>query len=267
MKKISFAFIYLLFSLFVTAQNFKDFVKTSKDLYFSTCEVSNADYREFLHYLKKSDQIEKYNRCLPDTMLWGKYNKPLSAYYFSYPAYSDYPVVAIKYDNTMEYCQWLTEIYCSKINRKFKKVVFRLPTGKEWSFAANGGDMNKIYTWGSPFLLNLKKGYMCNYLRIGDNQITYNPSSQTFNIIDSTGKNAFVTDKAIIPVPVKAFYPNQFGLYNMCGNVAEMVMQQGIARGGSFNDPGYDVRIASEKKYTTPSIEIGFRVIMEVLEK
>lgn len=267
MKKIYLALICLIFSFIAGAQSIMDFAKISDDLYFSKYEVSNADYKDFLIYLKKSDQIEKYNNSLPDTILWGKNNKPYSVYYFSYPAYCNYPVVAIKYENAKEYCQWLTKIYSSNNNRKFKKVLFRLPTEKEWSFAANGGDTNKIYTWCSPYLINSKKGYMCNFLRVGDNQISYDHSSQTFIVIDGAGHHSFLTDKAVIPAPVNSFSPNQFGLYNMCGNVAEMMEQVGIARGGSFNDPGYDVRIASEKRYTMPSIEIGFRVVMEVSEK
>jgi hypothetical protein len=38
-----------------------------------------------------------------------------------------------------------------------------------------------------------------------------------------------------------------YGMYNMCGNVAEMIEEKGIAKGGSFIDPAYKVRIASEK--------------------
>ena len=45
------------------------------------------------------------------------------------------------------------------------------------------------------------------------------------------------------------------------GNVAEMVAERGIAYGGSFLAPGYDIRIDSEKPYDAPSPLIGFRVI------
>ena len=46
-----------------------------------------------------------------------------------------------------------------------------------------------------------------------------------------------------------------------------LISEKGIAKVGSYNDPGYDVRIASIKKYAPSSVEIGFRVAMEVLEK
>ena len=40
-----------------------------------------------------------------------------------------------------------------------------------------------------------------------------------------------------------------------------MVAEHGIAYGGSYLDPGYDIRIDSEKRYDGPSPLIGFRVI------
>ena len=66
----------------------------------------------------------------------------------------------------------------------------------------------------------------------------------------------------ILPtVPVKTFYRNAYGLYNMCGNIAEMVDECGIAIGGSWYDSGYDIRIDSQKHYDGPSPMVGFRVI------
>ena len=63
------------------------------------------------------------------------------------------------------------------------------------------------------------------------------------------------------PNQVYSHHPSNLGLFNMCGNVAEMVYENGIAYGGSFLDPGYDIRIDSEKLYDAPSPLIGFRVI------
>ena len=53
----------------------------------------------------------------------------------------------------------------------------------------------------------------------------------------------------------------------MSGNAAEMVVENGIAKGGSFNDIGDEVKIGSIKRYNQPSPEIGFRPLMEILEK
>ena len=48
---------------------------------------------------------------------------------------------------------------------------------------------------------------------------------------------------------------------NASYNVAEMVYERGIAYGGSYLAPGYDIRIDSEKPYDALSPLIGFRVI------
>ena len=46
-----------------------------------------------------------------------------------------------------------------------------------------------------------------------------------------------------------------------------MIQEKGIAKGGGYNDPAYEVRISSEKTYTKPQADIGFRVAMQVVEE
>ena len=53
----------------------------------------------------------------------------------------------------------------------------------------------------------------------------------------------------------------------MCGNVAEMISEKGIALGGSWKDTGYDVRIESTANYTEPSPTVGFRPMMTFIAK
>lgn len=62
--------------------------------------------------------------------------------------------------------------------------------------------------------------------------------------------------------PSQSFYPNDWGLYNMSGNVAEMISEKGIAMGGSWHDTGYDVRTESAQSYTDASPLIGFRPVL-----
>lgn len=64
--------------------------------------------------------------------------------------------------------------------------------------------------------------------------------------------------------PVDAYTPNGYGLYNMAGNIAEMIAQPGIAKGGNWASPGYYLRIEAEEAYSGPSAKVGFRVFMEV---
>ena len=251
----------------------KDFISISNNLLVNKYEVSNGDYKKFLSYLKEANQ-ELYNQCIWDTAQWEE-NIPLRTFYHAHRAYNNYPAVTISYDAANAYCQWLTEQYHLDINRKYKKVVFRLPTEQEWIQAANGGNKNKMYPWGNYYLRNRKGEFLCNFLHLGDQSITYDEKTKSYKVVSSFGEgvsmdSAFKSglyDRALFHTSVQAFDPNEEGFYNLSGNAAEMVAEKGLAKGGSYNDPGYDVRISSRKRYEHPSPEIGFRVAMEIIEK
>ena len=69
-----------------------------------------------------------------------------------------------------------------------------------WSNNPNGLRDNRRGSWQGKFLANFKRGS-------GDNM----------------GVAGGLNDRAAITGPVKSFYPNAFGLYNMSGNVSEWV--------------------------------------------
>ena len=108
-------------------------------LWMSKTEVSNRFYHEFLSSISKEDSLKNY----PEETNWReplRYQEPhpLEEYYFRHPAYCDYPVVNITYENAKAYCDWLT----SELNKNFpqQKVLARLPTEKEWEDAAKAGN-------------------------------------------------------------------------------------------------------------------------------
>jgi formylglycine-generating enzyme required for sulfatase activity len=74
----------------------------------------------------------------------------------------------------------------------------------------------------------------------------------------------YSNDYSDVTAPVKSYWPNAFGVYNLNGNVAEMIAEKGIALGGSWRDTGYDVRSSSETTYKEPSPSIGFRMVLTV---
>ena len=76
----------------------------------------------------------------------------------------------------------------------------RLPTEAEWEFAARGGLVNNIYTFGNENKDLYKK------LNIWNGNFPFENT-----LLDSYEKSA----------PVKSFPPNGFGLYDMAGNVWE----------------------------------------------
>ena len=250
----------------------KTLAKINDNFYMSSVEVSNALYNEFLDDLRKNGDTEKYAIALYDSTKWSlkkPYNDPLMEYYHRYPAYRDYPIVNISYEGAVLFCEWLTSKYNSLEKRAFQKVVFRLPTGEEWKHAARG-DLEKVpYPWGGPYLRS-SKGYMlCNYSPIGDENIYFDTLKNEYIVRRAgNGRRYYGTSHAgSYTVPVIYFHSNDYGIYNISGNAAEMTAEKGIARGGSYISPGYDVRIDSEEKYTEPAAYIGFRFCMEIIEK
>ena len=63
------------------------------------------------------------------------------------------------------------------------------------------------------------------------------------------------------------YFPNDICLYDVVGNVAEMIDERGKACGGSWNDPPENSTIHSVKTYRRADPSVGFRVFMDVVEK
>ena len=239
--------------------NFKNILP---GLYMSKYELSNELYRSFITEARNTFSTDQYELLLPDSNVWNKslsYGEPFKMHYFQHAAYNEYPVVGISYEAANAFCQWLTNQYNQNPNRKFKKIQFQLPTKADWQFAANKGDSTKMYTWGTGFVQNNRKQWLANFTHtrfeydsIQKKYIELPPSDQTISVATTN---------------IKAFFPNDFGLYNICGNVAEMLQEKGLASGGGFLDPAYNIRISSIRKYEGPAIDLGFRLCMKVIEE
>ena len=66
--------------------------------------------------------------------------------------------------------------------------------------------------------------------------------------------------------PVESYFPNDIGLYDVVGNVAEMIDEKGKACGGSWNHSAEESTILSVNEYEHADSNTGFRVFMEVIE-
>jgi formylglycine-generating enzyme required for sulfatase activity len=142
----------------------------------------------------------------PDTTTWindfdNSNNEIYMRNYFSHPAYSHYPVVGVSWEQATAFCEWRTLFLRKSINRADVQVEkFRLPTEAEWELAARSGNSDNIYPWGSEGTTSESGCYQANF----------NP-----------GEGAYAADNYLITAPVRSFKPNNIGLYDMAGNVAE----------------------------------------------
>ncbi len=87
---------------------------TVPSFYMDETEVSNQDYREFTHWTKRvypNDSKRLYS-ITPDSSVWRTelgYNEPYVNNYFRHPAYSEYPVVGVTWEQAEAYCAWRTD--------------------------------------------------------------------------------------------------------------------------------------------------------------
>lgn len=216
-------------------------------------EVTNKMYNAFLTELQEMGMDSLYDIAKIHSENWKEgesYHHPYAEVYHSHPAYENYPVVNVSHEGAKLFCQWMSD-------NADNGDVYRLPTRAEWIYAARAGMEDAVYSWGGPGLRNKKGEYLGNFMKIGDQCIHKDSNNELVIAASDCGKK-----KANIPAPVDSYWPNDYGLHNTCGNAAEMLLEKGIAMGGSYNCPGYDVRILSELPYTHSSKYVGFRPVV-----
>ncbi len=253
---------------------------TVTSFYMDETEVSNIGWREYVYWLgnKYESFPDVAASAMPDEKVWLdelSYNDPFVETYFRHPAYDNYPVVGVSWEQIQEYCKWRTDRvnemimikrgilnptpdqkdsdvfttdsylvgqYEGNVRKnlpdlktggerpvKYEDGIlipsFRLPTEAEWEYAALGLQGNlknpkdelisdrRTYTWDgkSPRYQKRNKDQgrmLANFKRSGG---------------DYMGMAGNLNDNAAITAPVRSYFPNDFGLYNMSGNVSEWV--------------------------------------------
>lgn len=143
----------------------------------------------------------------PDERVWvndfpNSLNEIYTRMYFNHPGYDDYPVVGVSWEQAQAFCSWRTMYYLKGVKLPEGQVIeaFRLPTEAEWEYAARAGQTNLIYPWSADDLLS-PKGCLLGNFKPADGDYT--------------------ADKHLITARVASYSPNDYGLYDMAGNVAE----------------------------------------------
>ena len=193
---------------------------TVHSFYIDETEVANVDWKEFLFYILRDSGEAMFNKLYPDTTVWLRdlaFNDPYSQYYYGHDAFNTYPVVGVNWHQANEYCKWRTSIVNQTLLQDDPEAVlypaFRLPTEAEWEYAARGLLEQENYPWEGKSLRDAKGRFRANFKRGRGDYAGW-----------AGGDGRHFTDGYMITAPVKSFYPNDFGLYNMAGNVCEWTM-------------------------------------------
>jgi gliding motility-associated lipoprotein GldK len=226
-----------------------------------------------------NDEVNVY----PDTLAWIRdftysFNDPFASLYFWHPSYDNYPVVGITWKQANAFSIWRTEYLNSALRSQGLNDVhaYRLPLETEWEYAARGNlDLSK-FPWGGPYTRNYKGCFLANFKPLRGN---------------------YIDDGEVYTAKVASFEPNEFGLYDMAGNVAEWtrcayhpsayifthdlnpdyqynakpedppILKRKVIRGGSWKDIGYFLQTSTRDFEYQDSAKcfIGFRNVRDFI--
>ncbi|MEO8769272.1 MAG: SUMF1/EgtB/PvdO family nonheme iron enzyme [Ferruginibacter sp.] len=233
--------------------------------------------------IPRSTFIVKQNiRVYPDSLCWIRdfsysYNEPMAKKYYNHPAYGNYPVVGVNWKQATAFCEWRSHFLTAFLQSKKRtpESDFRLPNEAQWEYAARGGRSQSPYPWGGPYLRNKKGCLLANF---------------------KPGRGNYPEDGGFYTVRADAYWPNDFGLYNMAGNVAEWTaslyyeggynfqhdlnpdirwnakdsdpprMKRKVVRGGSWKDVANFLQVSTRtyEYQDTSKSYIGFRCVIDL---
>jgi formylglycine-generating enzyme required for sulfatase activity len=268
--------------------------------YMYSGEISNLQYRTFLEDLLVQGRTEDYLKAVPDTARWitaGKefflsinpdtnvwtqnglpFLEPFRKNYWWHPAYENYPVVNVSREAAKMFCDWLTIAANEKVKTGDPGSAsliadLRLPCDVEWMMAARGGAGDIVFPWsdnGNKLPQNSKGCYLANFC------IRHYKTDLQCEAIKFpeayTSAGTFSHDYSTI-APCYSYNGNKYGLYNLSGNVAEMVWEnrtnKAMTKGGSWNSDVEHIKINSTENENEwrGSPFIGFRPVFTFTAK
>ena len=226
-------------------------VRLEKGFWMARCEVSNAEFRQFLpsHDSRTEDRHGyQFGRLGYDE------NQP------------DQPAIRVSWEEATAFCQWLSE-----------KTGFRvkLPTEAQWEWACRAGSATPFWFGGadadfSPFA-NLGDKKLSEFAADTalDNYAAARPMANPNRYDDWIPRDDRFNDGGLVTEPVGRYQPNPWGLHDMHGNAAEWTQtaegERKIVRGGSWYDRLERCTASFRLSYPPwqKVFNVGFRVVCE----
>jgi gliding motility-associated lipoprotein GldK len=245
--------------------------------------VNSYDYKNQTYGNNITDRsdfiVRNSTNIYPDTLCWirdftNSFNEPWTSKYFWHPGFDEYPLVGVNWEQANAFCHWRSKMQNDFFSSIGDATVqeYRLPTESEWEYAARGGLQNAMYPWGGYYSRNQLGQFMANYKPMRGN---------------------YVEDGGLSTMKVAEYPPNDYGLYDMSGNVAEWTctafdelamsqvselnpdfkynasendppaLKRKVIRGGSWKDIGYFLQVSSRTiEYQDSATSfIGFRCV------
>lgn len=134
----------------------------------------------------------------------------------------DRPAITMTHYAAETFCQWLSKQTGKK---------YRLPTEAEWEYAARAGKNENKYPWEGDAPMAEKGCFYANF---------------------KPDKGNYVKDGNLITARVGSYSPNEFGLYDMAGNVSEWTSSAYTETANlhtSDMNPEYQYNAAKEDPY------------------
>jgi formylglycine-generating enzyme required for sulfatase activity len=247
---------------------------TAAIFYMQNTEVSNLEYRTFLFDLLINDKKAEFVIAKPHQYLW--LNAPGNAkgnmmkdLYFSEKQFDTYPVVNISKEGAELYCQWL-----SSLSKKgYSNIIARLPYENEWINAAKGKDTKAVYPWPGDSIQNRYGCHLANFcIKKQSEKLRPNMKCVPKNA-NAYSSAEFMLGDSMMTCKVTSYNPNDYGLYCMVGNVAEMVYDNKTkiikAKGGSWNSDFEQCKIVNSEGFnaaTKANPMTGFRPIFRIAQ-
>jgi formylglycine-generating enzyme required for sulfatase activity len=189
------------------------------------------------------------------------------------------PVIELTWFGAVAYCNWRSQQEGKNVcynlaswSCDFTKKGYRLPTEAQWEYAVRGGLSGQRFPWGDTITHS-----QANY---------FSDNSYSYDISATRGYHPAWND-GIVPYtsPVGSFAPNQYGIFDIGGNVREWcndwyrwdyccgpytnptgpeVGSYRILRGGDWSSIPYSCRNSYRGNASPQYLEnnVGFRVVL-----